>query len=481
MSEKWTLRIPSSLMDELQAHLFPGDHDEHGAVLGASVVRTPRGTRLLARRLFLADDGIDYVPSRRGYRMLTADFVRECVLACAEEGLTYVAVHCHGGVGSVGFSSDDLASHERGYPALLDILDGPPVGAVVFAHAAAAGTLWRSSDERTELDAVVVVGRRLTMLSAAPVDNMKAADERFDRQARLLGDRGQRILASQKVGVIGVGGVGSLVVEYLSRLGVGQIVVVDPDRVEVSNLSRIVGSRDGDALPLLTRPGLPRWLRALGRRSARLKVDVSKRVARQANPDGSLRGLACNVTEPAAAHALVDCDHLFLAADSMQARLLTNALVHQYLIPAVQMGTKAQVDADSGDVLDLFVVVRDLIPGQSCLWCNELISPARLQEEATLPAQLERQRYVDEPEVRSPAVITLNAIAASRATTDYLMNVVGLGQGGEDIRWRKYLPRHGEWIDEEPRRDDRCSECSSAGRLGAGDLRRLPIKVRNSK
>lgn len=68
--------FPAPMMRVLHGHLFPGDHDEHGAVIGAAVVQTSRGTRLLARRLFLAMDGVDYVPGQRGYRMLTASFVR---------------------------------------------------------------------------------------------------------------------------------------------------------------------------------------------------------------------------------------------------------------------------------------------------------------------------------------------------------------------------------------------------------------------
>ena len=41
--------------------------------------------------------------------MLTASFVRECALKCADEGLAYLAIHCHGGERTVSFSSDDLA------------------------------------------------------------------------------------------------------------------------------------------------------------------------------------------------------------------------------------------------------------------------------------------------------------------------------------------------------------------------------------
>jgi len=117
----WSLILPERLWAPLERHLFPGDGDEHGAVIGATIFETSRGTRLLARQLFIARDGVDYVPGERGYRMLTASFVGDRILDCRDHELSYLAVHCHGGQDSVEFSSDDLASHERGYRALLDI------------------------------------------------------------------------------------------------------------------------------------------------------------------------------------------------------------------------------------------------------------------------------------------------------------------------------------------------------------------------
>ncbi|WP_197077645.1 hypothetical protein, partial [Microbacterium sp. Ag1] len=90
----------------------------------------------------LAEDGVDYVAGDRGYRKLTASFVADNIDVCAEEELAYLAVHNHGGQAEVGFSRTDMASHERGYPALLDINDGVPVGALVFATGAVAGDLW---------------------------------------------------------------------------------------------------------------------------------------------------------------------------------------------------------------------------------------------------------------------------------------------------------------------------------------------------
>src|SRR5690348_11968468 len=143
MKTPFSLTITETQLEKIQKHLFPGDHDEHGLVLTAGIVETPRGTRLLVRDIYLAQDEIDYVPSKggRGYRALTAHFVAEKSGICAEENLCYLAVHCHGGDNYVDFSGDDIASHERGYPALLDITHGGPVGALVFAKNAIAGDI----------------------------------------------------------------------------------------------------------------------------------------------------------------------------------------------------------------------------------------------------------------------------------------------------------------------------------------------------
>ena len=58
----WKLTIPRGLYAELQRHLFPGDDDEHGAVILAGTCESDRGLRLVAREIHLAKDGVDYVP-----------------------------------------------------------------------------------------------------------------------------------------------------------------------------------------------------------------------------------------------------------------------------------------------------------------------------------------------------------------------------------------------------------------------------------
>ena len=106
----WSITFSGRDYERLRSHLFPGDEDEHGAVLACGLSETARGFRLLVRDVFPAEDGKDFVAGQRGYKQFAPLFVAERSGYCRTDGLAYVAVHNHGGRGGVGFSSDDLRS-----------------------------------------------------------------------------------------------------------------------------------------------------------------------------------------------------------------------------------------------------------------------------------------------------------------------------------------------------------------------------------
>lgn len=60
----------------------------------------------------------------------------------------------------------------------------------------------------------------------------------FSRTALLIGEEGLKKLASARVAVFGVGGVGGYTVEALARSGVGFMDLIDDDKVSVSNINR---------------------------------------------------------------------------------------------------------------------------------------------------------------------------------------------------------------------------------------------------
>lgn len=478
MNKPVSLSIDEPLFRQLHNHIFPGDGDEHGAVIAAGIAKTGRGTRLLAREVFAARDGIDYVPGTRGYRALTGRFVAEKVGYCADRGLCYLAVHCHGGRDSVAFSDDDVASHERGYPALLQITGGGPVGALVFSREAVAGDVW-AMEGRFDLNHATVIGSRIRKLYPQPPKQAGSAAIAYDRQVRLFGDIGQTILSELKVGIIGLGGGGSLLNEWLARLGVGHIVAVDPDRMDVTNLSRIPGSTRWDALAFLTeRNNL--FLNKIGRRFAKCKVHVARRVAKQANHRVHYEAIAGNVLDRRTANRLMDCDFLFLSSDSFQSRLLFNALVHQYLIPGIQIGAKVSANRETGEIMDVFVATRPVFPspGFGCLQCHELISPTRLQEEALQEDERRAQKYVDDDTIVQPSVITLNVVSAAQAANDLMMIFTGLYDDSVALRHQLGFVRERIVATVEPRIDEFCPDCSCLpfSRRARGDRARLPCR-----
>ena len=108
-----------------------------------------------------------------------------------------------------------------------------------------------------EVDMVISQLGELGLLEDATDDELIPAEERrrFDRQLRYFSDLGvedlppsecQRRLREAKVAVLGVGGLGAWAAWALNCCGVGEIWLIDGDRVEVSNLNRQILYTEAD-------------------------------------------------------------------------------------------------------------------------------------------------------------------------------------------------------------------------------------------
>jgi molybdopterin/thiamine biosynthesis adenylyltransferase len=126
--------------------------------------------------------------------------------------------------------------------------------------------------------------------------------ERFSRQLGLLGVEGQLSLASSTVAVVGLGGLGSVAAFYLAAAGVGRLILVDKDVVDVSNLHRQVLYVSRDA-------GKPKAVVA----AERLK-EVFPAVTVEAYPEELTPALASRIAREA--DVIVD------ALDNWRARLM---------------------------------------------------------------------------------------------------------------------------------------------------------------
>ena len=73
-----------------------------------------------------------------------------------------------------------------------------------------------------------------------------AAEGRYSRNELLFGAEGQKRIGAAAVGVVGLGGLGSHIVQQLAYLGVRDYVLVDADEVSESSLNRLIGASTDD-------------------------------------------------------------------------------------------------------------------------------------------------------------------------------------------------------------------------------------------
>ncbi|HEY0640754.1 MAG TPA: ThiF family adenylyltransferase [Pseudonocardiaceae bacterium] len=381
MTGGWSLVVPPPAWDELCRHLF-ADGGRHAAVLLAERAFGPRGPRLLVRDLVRAADGLHYARGTHDYRSLRAEFLRDTAVRARDAGLAHLVVR---GSPDADFGPVELASHERGFPALSAIV-GDSIGAVVIAGdgppdaangpgslAHVAGDLWHPGGDRTGLAELVVPGAALLRLRSAP-----------EAPPRL------------RVAVVGLGGTGTAIAGLLARTNVvSELVLVDHRPADDHLLPRSPAARTDDV-------GVPR-------------VEVAARAAVR-HRNVTIVPVGCAVTSPVARAALAGCDWIFLADPAHAARHQVNDVVHRYLVPATQVGVAG--------VADPHVVVRALRPGRACLWCEGLVEHARLA--ADVPGT---------PADRADAglFVGLDALAAAEAVTQFLIAVGHAPEGGVGV------------------------------------------------
>lgn len=215
--------------------------------------------------------------------------------------------------------------------------------------------------------------------------------KRLDRQS-FLGRESEANLEAATVGIVGLGGGGSHVLQQAAHLGIGGFVNVDPQDIDLTNTNRLVGGTLADARGRPAVPGVLRGFRRLLRWLNRLagdtldyidceaaKVGIGARVVRGLNPRArivSVRGKWQSATE-----RLKFADVIVGALDSFGEREELERFARRYLIPYIDIGMDVHpLSGNRGFLVSGQVVLST--PGGPCLRCCGLITDERLKEEA---------------------------------------------------------------------------------------------------
>lgn len=171
-------------------------------------------------------------------------------------------------------------------------------------------------------------------------------DAELDRYARQIilkeiGGAGQARLAAATVAIVGAGGIGSPVIQYLAAAGIGRLILIDDDVVEPSNLQRQTIFATTDA-------GLP-------------KVEAAAAAARRLNPCVTVEPRQLRVDAVIAATTIGGADVVVDGCDNFATRLAVADAAHAARMPLVS--------AAVGQFEGQLAVYRGWEPGKPCYRC----------------------------------------------------------------------------------------------------------------
>ncbi|MBI1331457.1 MAG: ThiF family adenylyltransferase [Armatimonadetes bacterium] len=404
---EYSLRLTEGQYKELRAHLFPGDGLEAVALLVCGQYEDDSQTILTTRRVVPIP--YDLCSVRTPDRVVwSTDILDDLIGEVWKSGNSLVKVHCHPtdyrsfsrfddkSDVDLSIAWDGLFQEGRVHGSAVMLPDGS-----MFGRALVAGHLMNPFNCITALGSSPRYWRQEEEL-----DEREA--QKRHRQA--FGQGTIEMLQRMTIGVVGCSGTGSVVIEQLLRLGVGKLVLVDPDKVEDKNLNRILNSTGEDAARSLA------------------KVVVFSRQAKALGQGQIVDPVEANLGTPDAVKRIAKCDFVFGCVDSAEGRNLLNRICSFYLIPYIDVGVSLVADGNGG-ISTIAGAVHYFCPGMSSLLEREVYTTEQVRAEAlkrTNPDAYREQlaaKYIRGVNEDRPAVISVNMFFGALAVNEFLARI----------------------------------------------------------
>lgn len=397
----------------LRQSLFTDDGNENAAVLFCGAADMPELRRMMARFVWEVPRH-EYVVRLANQLEVSPRFFNRVIDRCLAENLQPVIVHSHPEVDDPSYSQSDNYGEARLLPVLETLLPRTTSASLLLGRKTAKGRRFIDGGF-SPLESLRIVGQRSRVLSLREdvESSQPMAEEQFDRQIRAFGPESQYVLQRLKVGIVGVGGTGSVIAEQLVRAGVRDLIIIDPDLVEVSNVTRLFGAELGDV--------------------GKTKVEVLGAHLQRLGAEG-VECLPESAIRQRVLMRLRDRDIVFGCVDNDRSRAILNRFSHQYLIPIVDIGIR--LDAREGEICAAAGRVSVVGSGMVCLRCSHHLDPRRIFAES-LPADeresLAREGYVLGIDAPAPGLVSMNITVAGLGATAALNLFVGLTGGQQPV------------------------------------------------
>lgn len=212
--------------------------------------------------------------------------------------------------------------------------------------------------ELTTVSKIVVVGYPMNF-SFLKNQNFEFDKDRFDRQS-FLGEGSQFQFSNVRIGIVGVGGGGSHIVQQLAHLGIHNYNIFEFDETDKSNLNRLIGAELQDAKESIE------------------KTVIAERMIRRLMPNANIKVYGKWQENPDKVH---ECDIVIGGVDSFVGRRDLEAECRRYLIPVVDIGMDVH-DEYEEEAPSMAGQIICSMPGYPCMKCMGFINERNLAKEA---------------------------------------------------------------------------------------------------
>lgn len=292
-----------------------------------------------------------------------------------KEGLAFL--HSHTGPGWQDMSRDDIIAEKRLAPSVMAATGLPLLGMTIGTDQAWSARFWireiskKRSYIRMWCETVKVIGKKLT---ATFNDNILKPNFDSQKQLRTIsawGIKNQENLSRLKIGIVGLGSVGSIVAEVLARTGVSYFTLIDFDSVEEKNLDRLTNIFKKD----------------IGRAKAEA---VKEGILRSAtSPNVNITTVEYSICEKGGYMAALDCDVLFSCVDRPWPRQVLNFIAYAHLIPVIDGGILVRTNRQNTNIIGADWKAQTVGYKRACLEC--------VGQYKTENAVLEKDGFLDDP------------------------------------------------------------------------------------
>ncbi|WP_020677336.1 HesA/MoeB/ThiF family protein [Geopsychrobacter electrodiphilus] len=299
-------------------------------------------------------------------------FERICTLAVEKKcGIAFL--HSHPATGWQGMSHDDIVAENKMASAVDAITNLPLVGMTVGSDGIWSARMWKQVEGRKYqgnwCHSVRTVGQGLKADFNDSLVPKPEYSELFKRTVTVWGKENHANLARLRVGIVGLGSVGSIVAETLARMGAERFSLIDFDEIQGHNLDRLLGATATD----------------LGKK----KVSIAQRQIKRSSTASRVEilSVSCSLAEEEGYRAALDCDVLFSCVDRPRARHILNHMAYSHLIPVIDGGI--EVRFKNGVFSGVDWQLQTVAPGRPCMECLGTYNPSDVA--------LEQSGQLDDP------------------------------------------------------------------------------------